>query len=191
MTVPTAYLAPVSWYRAVLCEPCEVEVWESFPKQTLRNRCRIAGPNGVQTLTVPVQKCERKQYTRDVKIAWQTDWRHRHRQALQSAYRSTPYFDYYADFFQPVYEQRFTFLTDLNEALHDVVMRLLTAGSEVHPAPLSKTKEWQATDCDKAFTGAGTQPYYQLFADRQGFQENLSIADLLFNTGPEALLYLL
>lgn len=184
MTLPTAYLAPVSWYHALFSEPCEVEVWESFPKQTLRNRCRIAGPNGVQTLTVPVCKCESKQLTRDVKINYQADWQHRHWQALVSAYRSTPYFDYYEDFLRPIYDRQFTYLIDLNEALHAVIMQLLTGKT----VALSHTPQWQGRAVD--FPQYESKPYYQIFADKQGFQADLSIADLLFNMGTESLRYL-
>ncbi len=183
MILPTAYLPPISWYHALFAEQCEVEIWESFEKQTLRNRCRIMGPNGVQTLTVPVEKCEHKQLTKDVKIVRQSKWQHEHRHALTSAYKNTPFFDYYADFFLPLYEKHYTFLVDWNEALHDVVAWLLLQ----REFPLCYTQQWKGVELSPI---EPRKPYYQIFADKQGWQPDLSIVDLLFNMGPESLLYI-
>lgn len=202
MVVPTAYLAPMSYYSAIVRAGekregwnsvadgredsiVEVEQWESFPKQTYRNRCVIAGTNGVQMLSIPVGKCERKQYTRDVKITYQDKWQHRHWMALVSAYQHTPYFAYYEDLFRPFYEQRYEYLMDYNEALHDVVMRLLGRAQ----VKMTRTKDWAQEELEQYWEGA-TKPYYQIFADRHGFENNLSIVDVLFNMGPEAILYL-
>ncbi len=198
--LPTAFLAPLSWYRLFLhhltalsdtaaAEAPVVEVCESFEKQTMRNRCRIAGPNGVQTLTVPVEHSESKQLTRDVKISYRTRWQHQHLMALRSAYRHTPFYDYLADAIVEVYDREFTFLVDLNEAMHEAVVGMLL--HERHLPPLRRTTWWQGRDVNSAFVDSeNIQPYYQIFATRQGFQPNLSIVDLLFNIGPEAILYL-
>ena len=109
LILPTAYLAPISWYSRLLRtngaargtatapDGAMIEQWETFPKQTLRNRCQIAGPNGIQMLTVPVCHCESKQYTKEVKINYQSHWQHLHLMALRSAYRHTPYYVYLID----------------------------------------------------------------------------------------------
>ena len=188
MIFPTAYLAPVSWYKAYLSEPCmtnEIELYESFPKQTLRNLCCIAGPNGVQTLTVPVQKCEHKQLTKDVRVSYQSKWQHQHWQALVSAYRNTPYFDYYEDFFRPLYEKRFEYLIELNEQMHCIICELLGVSF-----PIRYTTDWHADANRYQQNQSDSTPYYQIFSDTQGFQRDLSIVDLLFNMGQEAPLYL-
>ena len=141
MTLPTAYLAPEKWYRlwyegfpgAQASPPakwkddiyCQIEVMESFPKQTYRNRCTITTPDGPLTLTVPVKHSERKQLTRDVEISYQKHWQHQHWIALVSAYKRTPYFDYYMDYFRPFYEKETKFLLDLNEGLHEVIQTLM------------------------------------------------------------------
>lgn len=183
---PTAYLAPVSYYQAWLrAEECRVEQWESFPKQTLRNRCCIAGPNGIQQLTVPVRHAESKQFTKDVQISYQTNWQHRHWLALLSAYKNTPFFDYYQDFFRHFYQHPVKYLLDLNMQLHELLLQLLE-----QPDTALCTDDWaRQTDLDKHFQGT-VAPYYQIFADKQGFQDNLSIIDLLFNLGPEAVIRL-
>ncbi len=190
MILPTGYLAPIAYYKALLqaTDMVEIEQWESFPKQTYRNRCCIAGINGVQTLSIPVGKCESKQYTRDVRITYQTKWQHQHWMALVSAYKHTPYFLYYEDLFRPFYEQQYAYLIDYNEALNDLVLRMLGKLTKI-----KRTADWQGKDleaCWQYSMGGTGKTYYQLFADKQGFTYNLSIVDLLFNMGNEAILYL-
>ena len=190
MTLPTAYLAPEEWYRLWynLCPGtqasppakwkddiyCQIEVMESFPKQTYRNRCTITTPDGPLTLTVPVKHSERKQLTRDVEISYQKHWQHQHWIALVSAYKRTPYFDYYMDYFRPFYEKETKFLLDLNEGLHEVIQTLLInqppqANSETQ-APLQHTTDWQAQDLETCF-GNG-----------------ISILDKLMEFGPETIM---
>ena len=168
MTLPTAYLAPEEWYRLWYEGKCrtardsigasptvQIEVMESFPKQTYRNRCTITTPDGPLTLTVPVKHSERKQLTRDVEISYQKHWQHQHWIALVSAYKRTPYFDYYMDYFRPFYEKETKFLLDLNDGLHEVIQTLLLnqppqANSETQ-APLQHTTDWQAQYLETCF----------------------------------------
>ena len=175
MILPTTYLGPVDWYRQFLANPSavQIEVMESFPKQTYRNRCTIATPDGPLTLTVPVKRADSKQLTRDVEISYQQRWQHQHWIALMSAYKRTPYFDYYADFFRPFYEQETRFLVDFNEKIHDVIVRLMandeprTKGKEQR---LITTVDWARQDLEQAF-GNGQ-----------------SILDILFEYGPESVM---
>ena len=137
MILPTTYMGSVEWYRQFLANPSavQIEVMESFPKQTYRNRCTITQPVGDEamrrlgerretgnslpfregqgvgllTLSVPVKRADSKQLTRDVEISYQQRWQHQHWIALMSAYKRTPYFDYYADFFRPFSEQETRF----------------------------------------------------------------------------------
>ena len=128
MILPTTYMGSAEWYRQFLANPStvQIEVMESFPKQTYRNRCTITTPDGPLTLSIPVKRADSKQLTKDVEISYQQRWQHQHWIALVSAYKRTPYFDYYADFFRPFYEKETKFLVDLNEGLHEVIVRLLT-----------------------------------------------------------------
>lgn len=127
MTLPVAYLAPADWYRAYLANPEEVEIegLESFEKQTFRNRCLITTPDGPLTMSVPVKKVEHKQLTRDIEISFQSRWQHQHWISLVSAYKHTPFFDYYAEFFRPWYEKETKWLWDLNNGLHETICMLL------------------------------------------------------------------
>ena len=191
MILPTTYMGPVEWYRQFFANPSDVqiEVMESFPKQTCRNRCTITVPHDSQpncqspianrlTLTVPVKRADSKQLTRDVEISYQQRWQHQHWIALVSAYKRTPYFDYYADFFRSFYEQETRFLVDFNEKSHQVISSLMM--NNVHPTILQNpaqpyttlhhTSDWQGLDLESCF-GNGQ-----------------SILDLLFEYGPETIM---
>ena len=189
-------MGPVEWYRQFFANPSDVqiEVMESFPKQTCRNRCTITVPHDSQpncqspianrlTLTVPVKRADSKQLTRDVEISYQQRWQHQHWIALMSAYKRTPYFDYYADFFRPFYEQETRFLVDFNEKIHEVIVELMKNNASIGvkkdninnlcAAPtlrLAKTTNWQGLDLEPCF-GNGQ-----------------SILDLLFEYGPETIM---
>ena len=175
-------MGPVEWYRQFLANPSavQIEVMESFPKQTYRNRCTITLPYDSQsncqspianrlTLTVPVKRVDSKQFTRDVEISYQKRWQHQHWIALVSAYKRTPYFDYYADFFRPFYEQETRFLVDFNEKIHEVIHQLIR-NSEFKIQNSKFTTDWQGLDLEPCF------------GDGQ------SILDMLFEYGPETIM---
>ena len=170
-------MGSVEWYRHFLANPSvmQIEVMESFPKQTYRNRCTITTPDGVLTLSVPVKRADSKQLTRDVEISYQQRWQHQHWIALTSAYKRMPYFDYYADFFRPFYETETKFLVDLNEKIHEAIVRLMTnqkPESKNQESRLITTTYWQGLDLESCF-GNGQ-----------------SILDMLFEYGPETIIKL-
>lgn len=125
--LPTAYLPPVEYIAWVArAGHVLIEQYDTYTKQTYRNRCLIATTGGVQALTVPVEKGEGSHVpTRDLRISAHGNWPRLHWQALQSAYRSSPFFDYYADEFAPFYEQKHTFLADFNEALLRLILQCM------------------------------------------------------------------
>ena len=186
MILPTTYMGSAEWYRQFLANPSavQIEVMESFPKQTYRNRCTITVPHDSQsncqspianrlTLTVPVKRADSKQLTRDVEISYQQRWQHQHWIALVSAYKRTPYFDYYSDFFRPFYEKETKFLVDLNEGLHEVIVRLMAnkaMGNRQWAIGENRTTDWQGLDLEPCF-GNGQ-----------------SILDMLFEYGPETVI---
>ena len=191
------YLAPIPLYvQLYAADALLVDDVSPFVKQTYRSRAVIATENGSQQLTIPVVHDGGKMTMRDVRISEHGNWRHQHWNAIVSAYRKSPFFEYYADDFAHFYEERDGFLLDFNLRLHGVVSELLGLERKVKflsdEAPdvavdLRRIAEPKALE---AFDGVMLQPYYQVFAQRNGFIPSLSIVDLLFNMGPEGLLVL-
>lgn len=159
-----------------------MEGMESFEKQTFRNRCQISTPDGPLTLSVPVKKVEHKQLTRDMEISYQTRWQHQHWISLVSAYKHTPFFDYYAEFFKPFYEKETKFLWDLNSGLHEVIVSLLHNARPVLPGD---------RDCSNANEIRHSNYSYRATSDWSGealnhyYGNGSSILDTLFEKGPE------
>ncbi len=193
--LPTAYLPPISWFaQLALGEPIILEQYENYHKQTLRNRCTIDSPSGPLSLTVPIDKSNfssgAKCLVRDLRISYRTPWNHQHWNALQTSYLNSPFFEYLQDDFFPIYQHTWTYLNDLNEALIHTCCQLL----DLHPQ-LSRSSDymaqtpqnWAESPLQRDFK---PKPYYQVFAHKHGFLPDLSILDLIFNMGPEGILYL-
>ena len=192
------YLAPIPLYAQLYkCKALVINSDEPFVKQTYRNRAVIATENGTQNLTIPVIHDGGRIAMRDVRISEHGNWRHQHWNAMVSAYRKSPFFDYYADDFAHFYEERDGFLMDFNLRLHQVISELLGLDREVKiidnsnkPAEFIDLRHIAEPKALADMEGYMPQPYYQVFAQRNGFIPNLSILDLLFNMGPEGLIVL-
>ena len=197
------YLAPVQYYSKLFrAEKALIETDDNFQKQSYRNRCIIAAANGPLALSIPIEKPkEVKCKMKDIKIADHGNWQHFHWNAIISAYNSSPFFEYYRDDFSLFYEKKTTFLFDLNEQLRTLICNLLdidiptsytTSFVEQKPPNITDfrdaihpKRDWQ--EMDNNFIA---KPYYQVFAEKRPFLENLSVIDLLFNMGNESRLYL-
>ena len=198
MLLPTAYLAPVSWYLAAFrTDSVIINDAEPYVKQTFRNRCCIAMPDGPQNLIVPVEAAPNHTPVRDIRISEHGRWRHHHWNALRTAYGKSPFFEYYADDFAPFYQtRRHDFLIDFNADLHRLITAFIEQEDLVPPFTPPSSNIHDVTRSNKVSLSsfpditAPMKPYYQVFADRLGFLPDLSIVDLLFNMGPESLLYL-
>jgi hypothetical protein len=189
---PIEYIAQLNRYKQHVL----LEREEHFPKQTYRNRASIYSPDGILDLVVPVIKGS-KLHTKvkDVKISYDFRWQRLHWMSLQSCYRRSAYFEFYEDDFAPFYERRFEFLFDFNEQLFNLILKAIKLKPQI-----SYTAEFQQRHLElpdfrhtihpKTESEFEQKPYFQVFEERKGFLKNLSIVDLLFNQGPQAINYL-
>jgi len=196
----STYFGPVQWYQKLnRYDHVLIERYDSYQKQTYRNRCLIATTQGVQALTVPVtkevcgvgkEKCDR------VLVSDHGNWRHLHWQALQSAYGDSPFFEYYEDDIRLFFTERWELLYDYNEAIRQTMCQLL----DIRPSVDFTTR--YVMEAENDFREAirpkhpisdadfHARPYYQVYQQKHGFLKNLSVLDLLFNMGPESIFYL-
>lgn len=196
--LPLFYLPPVSYFTLLkqLSPSFLIEKQEHFPKQTYRNRASIYSPNGKLDLIVPVIKGS-KVHTllKDVKISYDFNWQRSQWMGLQSCYRNSAYFEFYEDELAPFYHQKFDYLFDYNTQLLTWVLQKLKL-----PDTLQFTTKYldnvvpemdfrNYMNPKKINEIAPNKTYYQVFEDKHQFIPNLSIADLLFNQGPQAKLY--
>jgi hypothetical protein len=185
------YLPCIQWFQAFLSEGEEVviDVHEHFLKQTYRNRTSILSANGKLDLTIPVKKSANHTSMFAMRIENDFAWQHQHWQAIVSAYNSAPYFLYYQDYFKPLYEKKFEFLVEWNQAVLAVCLKLMKAGVEPvysHQYCLAQTEDidLRMVISPKNKEEVLTKPYLQVFAEKLPFESNLSMLDVLFNHGP-------
>jgi hypothetical protein len=192
------YLGPVQYFSKFLIHPVRIiEQYDHYIKQTYRNRCNIMGANGVLPLSIPVLKGRtHKSYVRDIRIDYNKKWQKLHWRSIESAYRHSPFFEFYMDEFSPFYEQKFDFLLDFNTALLEIILPTLeikntyTYSEEFIDAEKEDLSDYREAIHPKRDLSSDPfflpVPYQQVFAERFGFKANLSIIDLLFNEGPNA-----
>jgi hypothetical protein len=173
------------------------EMEDNFQKQTNRNRTYIYSPNGIQLLNIPVKHSKQiHQKTKDVKIETDFDWQKQHFKSLEAAYRSSPFFEYFEDEIRPVFEKKHAFLLDLNFEAIDIVSKCLrmkveydTTTEYFHEVDSNTVLDFRTLANGKK-DDSKFEPYTQVFEEKHGFLNNLSILDLLFNEGRYALDYL-
>ncbi|WP_010135310.1 WbqC family protein [Ochrovirga pacifica] len=197
IVVQPAYFAPVVQYAAILqSDSILFEVHDNFEKQSYRNRCNIYAANGKLLLNVPVKHYKGvKTLTTDTEINYAEDWPSLHLKSLQSAYRSSPFFEFYQDDIISIYKEKPVTLGALHKRCHDFVMDALQ-----EERPVKNTKEYiksytHALDLRKLSLAKQKihqefTAYTQVFDEKYGFIPNLSILDLLFMEGPAASIYL-
>jgi hypothetical protein len=165
-----------------------------FQKQTFRNRTEICGPNGRLKLTIPIvhSKSEKHQKENEVLIANTTDWQKHHWKSICTAYRSSPFFEFYEADLAHFYEKKATHLMDFNLALIQKTMELIETPFLFEIVGWDE-KKYQRMDFlinAKKMSNDKLGHYTQVFENKNGFLGNLSILDVLFNLGPETPSYL-
>jgi hypothetical protein len=191
-----SYFPSISQFVAVSkAEEIILEMEDNFQKQTNRNRMYIYSPNGIQLLNVPIKHSnEAHQRIKDIRLETAFDWQKQHFKSLEAAYRTSPYFEYFEDDLLPIFIKKHTFLMDLNLQTMELVSKCLGL-----TFTYKETKEYfhkVADVVDYRYLVNGKkdttviEPYTQVFGEKHGFINNLSILDLLFNEGRHALYYL-
>lgn len=188
-----------------------IEACENYQKQSYRNRCRLYAADGVQALSYPIihDGGTHKLPISEIRIDWSTPWLQQHERAIISAYRTSAYFEYYQDELFAILESRPEKLLNLNMALlrffiekTGLAIDLRTTADFSRDGVLS-SPDGAAVVCEDLREAIHpkrpdtiledlklAKPYFQVFASKHGFKSNLSIMDLLFNEGPDSIVYL-
>lgn len=191
------YFSKLAHYPQAILEACE-----TYQKGSYRNRCHIVGANGLLRLSIPLKKGKNeRQFIHDTQIAFEEHWMSQHWTSIRSAYGNAPFFPYYAEELEAYFRRPNPQLFDWNLQLIQLLSRLLQLDVQIQKST-SYLKELPNEVKDfrhliqpkshrrKADDNFQPVPYPQLFQERHGFLPNLSILDLLFCTGPQAILYL-
>ncbi|WP_437918358.1 WbqC family protein [Sphingobacterium sp. LRF_L2] len=191
---PAFYLPPVTYFHKIkeYDKSILLERFEHYPKQTYRTRAKIATANGVLDLIIPILHGRKERVpVKDIRINYEHDWQRLHWLSLQTAYRSSAYFEYYEDDFRVFYEKKIDFLFDFNVQQLELILKCLKLSRDI-----SFTEEYkkegggydyrESIHPKKASIWSTPKTYYQVFEDRHGFIPDLSIIDLLFNQGPQS-----
>lgn len=192
----TAYFPCIRYVaHALKASPFRIELYETYQKQTYRNRCVVMTANGVERLSVPVIKTHGSHtMTADIAISYHLPWQQTHRRCLESAYRKAPFFEHYFPAIEPVFNTRFERLTELNETALKAVFSMLKTNKDIQYS--TDFENTVADDFRNAFNAktrhevTALPSYYQVFETKFPFAPDLSILDLIFNEGPESMTYL-
>ncbi len=193
---PTYFPSIVQMAVIVQCEEVIFEREDNYQKQTYRNRAHIAHTNGILTLNIPIRHAKNgeRQKTKNVTPENNFPWQSQHWKSLQTAYRTSPFFEFYEDELHPLFSSSVNSLMEHNMTIFDLVCELMG----ITPSyTFSGRYEAEPSVTDLRFLvnakkepDYGLKHYTQVLADHHGFLSNLSILDLLFNEGPGALDYL-
>jgi len=198
LLLSTAYFAPIQYYSKLLqCDLVVIERHENFNKQSYRNRCTIYSANGLLDLVVPIVKPDKsKILITEVEISYDTLWQKQHFKAIESAYRRSPFYEYYMDDLMVFFNTPYRYLYELNMQIIRKICDLIKIPFRLQESQFYIKPGEGITDqrnnihpkvnrqhADPAFV---PPRYTQVFSGKLGFKPNLSILDLLFNTGPEA-----
>ncbi len=190
-TLPSSYFPSIEYFAHLAQRECTIDVAENYIKRSVRNRARIMTAAGVMELSVNIRSANTPRTPmHKIEIDYSKRWQHQHWLAILSAYRSSPFFDHYAPYFEPLFRSNFERLVDLNMAIVDLLIKLI--GIESRPIVSEDYVTARDEDVDlrpKRRGGEGFvhEEYIQVFYDRVPFTPNLSILDLLFCEGPNTL----
>ncbi len=186
---PIEYFAHIAEYSVVFMEGCE-----SYAKQSYRNRCRILTSNGVEDLRVPVLHDGSRLIT-DIKVDYRTPWVRQTKYAIDTAYYTSPFFEYYRDELFSILDSQPSTLWEMNRRITEFFCKKIGLKSEFEVTQDFKVQWDDCLDLREAIhpkreSSYEAKPYWQVFKEKYGFVPGLSVMDLLFNEGPESICYL-
>lgn len=189
--LPAFYMPPTSWFHEFLKDDGEIviEQHENFPKQTYRNRANIYGANGKLSLFIPI-KHDGKKTMKNVEISYKEDWQSQHWKSIISAYKSSPYFEFYEDHLRSLYQEKEELLLNFNLKTISLFQKMLKI-QKAYSLSEEYVKIEDSMDFRNKFSAKKPadyqfEKYYQTFSDKHGFIEDLSILDIICNKGPES-----
>ncbi|MBV7441777.1 WbqC family protein [Weeksellaceae bacterium TAE3-ERU29] len=190
-TFPLFYYPPIRFFVDWISQKEKtIDIYENYQKQTYRNRCYILSPNGVQKLIVPIEH-DGSRVMKDLKVSYAENWQKEHFKSLEAAYRRSPYFEYYEDSLCSVFNKEFKYLIDLNiNILEQLLILLQTENKFSLSEAYVETEENDFRSAYNAKEKVALPEYTQVFSEKMDFQSDLSILDLLFNEGPQSILYI-
>jgi hypothetical protein len=187
------YFAPISFYKISSgCSHIIFEQYQRLRKASLSNRCIIAGSNGRITLSIPLEKGrDQRTLYRDLRVFNRLPWQLNHWKTIETCYNNSPWFQFYRHSLEELYRTRFLFLTDWDLACfewasHQLGRRVGWSVSESYVRSYDDSIDLRGVVLPKNYETLGTIRYKQVFEDKIGFQNNLSIIDLLFCEGNTA-----
>ncbi len=195
LLIESQYFPSIYFYKTLIkANKLKIERYEHYQKVSFRNRCYIAGPNGTILLSVPLSKGKNQRtIMKDVRISNLENWQALHWKTLTSAYRRSPWFEYFESDLEALYEKKFDFLLDWNMACLEWANGVLGISPEISFTDrFEKTYDPASGILDRrdhlqpGQLPEGAPVYAQVFGERTGFVPNLSILDLLFCEGKRA-----
>ena len=199
----TSYWPNLHYFFYVLnASIINIEQFDNYSKQSYRNRTQILSANGILNLSIPIKKNKSEKVVNSIEISYKEDWQKNHWRAITSAYKNSPYFDFFEEDLKVFYSNKYNLLIDYNiDQLKFIVKVLkqkkniqLTKQYESNPESVIDLRTIihpkQSYLSDKLVANKLDQSYYQTFENKISFTPNLSILDLLFNKGLHTIDYL-
>lgn len=176
---PLYCIPPVSYFIQVLKqETIEISIGERYEKQSLRNRFYIMGPNNIMRLSIPVINQHQAQTISEIKIDYSENFMIKHWRGIEASYRNSPYFEHYFDIFYKLFSTKHFLLAEFNIEALQMILRIMKLNN------ILKLNTLPANETLKISQPEAFKNYNQVFGERHGFVEDLSILDVIFNHGP-------
>lgn len=181
------YLPSIGYFQKILSDSnAKLHLADNYNRKSLRNRTYILGANGRLLLSIPTTKLDNSNRTYEsIEISYAENWQKQHWKSIESAYRRSPYFEFYEDYFSKFYQkQDYKLLWEYNYQLILLIINILKLDVDL------KLDTSETISSINEYNLIKPCSYQQVFANKLAFEENLSVIDLIFNKGPQSKTYL-